>query len=219
MIKAVRICKSYLTNLCVMKEAISPSLWGWVAGLLTSAAVVLWRHLGNGGNWWTYPVTLESQLIWAPLCSLVRRPQVGGRAVSRDTTGFHDFLHGFHCTYMNSGMSGWKGQTLLILKCWPMLWCSPHTDTHLTFSRKSVNKNNTRLSHIWQSGLIWSIWVIGSIYWLEVRPYFRSLVLLCLFFLNIRLILRSASGCSCSQHFPLTKTSTMTKPHLFTDLY
>lgn len=110
-----------------------------------SAAVVLWRHLGNGGNWWTYPVSLQSQLMWAPLCSPVRRPQAGRRAVSRDTTGFHDFLHGLRCTYMNSGMSGWKGQTLLILKCWPMLRCSPHIDTHLTFSQKSVNKNYTRL--------------------------------------------------------------------------
>lgn len=99
----------------------------------------------------------------------------GGRAVSRDTTGFHDFLHGLRCSYMNSGMSGWKGQTLLILKCRPMLRCSPHTDTHLTFSQKSVNKNNSRFTHIWQSGLIWSILVIGFIYWLEVRSYFRSL--------------------------------------------
>lgn len=99
MIKAVRLCKSYLTNLCLMKEDINPSLQGWVAGLLNSAAVVLWRHLGNAGNWWTYPVTLESQLIWAPLCSSVRRPQAGGRAVSRD---FHDFLHALRCTYMNT---------------------------------------------------------------------------------------------------------------------
>lgn len=176
MIKAVRICKSYLTNLCLMKEAISPSLWGWVAGLLNSAAVVLWRRLGNGGNWWTYPVTLESQLIWAPLCSPVRLPQAGGRAVSRDTTGFHDFLHGLSCTYMNSGMSGWKGQTLLILKCLAYFKVLS-THKHLTFSQKSANRNNARLSQIWQSGLIWSIWVIGSIYWSEVRPYFRSLVL------------------------------------------
>lgn len=181
MIKAVRICKSYLTKLCLMKEPISPSLWGWVAALLNSAAVVLWRHLGNGGNWWTYPVTLQSQLIWAPLCNPVRRPQVGGRAVSRDTTRFHDFLHGLPCTYMNSGMSGGKGQTLLILKRWPMLRCPPNTDTHLTFSQKSVNKNNTRLSHIWQSGLIWSIWLIGSIYRSEVRPYFILPVLFSLF--------------------------------------
>lgn len=221
MIKAVRICRSYLTNVCLMKEGVSPSLWGWVAGLLNSAAVVLWRRLGNGGNWWTYPVTLESQLMWAPRCSPVRRPQAGGRAVSRDTAGFHDFLHGLRCTYMNSGMSGWKGQTLLILKCCPMLRCSPHTDTHLTFSQNSVTKNNTKLSHIWQSGLIWSIWVIGSIYWSGVGPYFRSLVLFSLSFFkkNIRLILRSASSYSWSQHSPLTKTSTMTKPHLFTDLY
>lgn len=170
------------------------------------------------------PIRLRSRASWYELhsawCDVHRRE--GGRAlVSRGATGFHDFLHGLCCTYMKSGMSGWKGQTLLILECWPMLRCSPHTDTHLTFSQKSVNKNNTGLSHSWQSGLIWSIWVIGSIHWSEVRLISDHWFLSLSFFLKkeIRLIWRSASSCSWSRNFPLTKTSTMTKPHLFTGLY
>lgn len=64
--------------LCLIVGAMNPGLCDWVASLLNSAAVVFWRHLGNRGNWWTYPVTIaasetaaESKLIWAPLCSLI----------------------------------------------------------------------------------------------------------------------------------------------------
>lgn len=136
-----------------MEEAMNPGFCDWVASLLNSAAVVLWRHLGNRGNSWTYPLTLaasettaESKLIWAPLCSLVCRPQAGQPARQRvvsDQILWLSTCVALHIhEHMNSGMSGWEGQILLILKCQigPCQNAPTHTHTH---QKSKVVKNNT----------------------------------------------------------------------------
>lgn len=103
-IKALRICN--LSQNCkwvfLFRAFVSHGrrhepgpLWG-VASLLNSAAVVLWRHLGNRGNWRTYPVTLaasetaaQGKLIWAQLCSLVRRLSSTASSRRPGFTTFH----------------------------------------------------------------------------------------------------------------------------------
>lgn len=114
-----------------MDEDLKPGLSDWVASLLNSAAVVLWGHLGNRGNWAI--LSGYTRCVWNRGWE-----QTNVSWTLQPAFRFDHFLHVLLRTYVKT----WtlvcltekvrsRRSGLLILKCQIWLWHSVCRYTHL----------------------------------------------------------------------------------------